>query len=231
MIGIAATTATTPHRKPGKGRGKPMTHPVPRTAMYRRINEVRFLSQFQNHCLTAVPVRLAVSEEHSVKGDQQACLTSGYQVKMHQDECYTTSAPENYPPALGRNGNRVGDKPSKGYTFYEHVGSLNSKGQASTRKWRLQDQNFLADTVGACAPPVSLRLLIMAAESLTALTAPDVPAALDIGLSSDYRDAVRNAVYEQSGVLDRWRWMGGGKRVATRRRAPIKSSVPKYRVT
>ncbi|KJA21494.1 hypothetical protein HYPSUDRAFT_77748 [Hypholoma sublateritium FD-334 SS-4] len=101
--------------------------------------------------------RLPISEDHSVKGDQQACSTSGYQVEMHQDEYYTVSAPEKHAPALGQSGSRMTVKTDKEYTFYEHVGGVNSKGDASTRRRRMHDQDFFADTV----------------EPLTSLTAPD----------------------------------------------------------
>ncbi|KJA21493.1 hypothetical protein HYPSUDRAFT_41873 [Hypholoma sublateritium FD-334 SS-4] len=153
--------------------------------------------------------RLPVYEDHSVEGDQQASSTSGYQVEMHQGECYTASAPGNHAPALGQSGSRMIEKPDKEYPFYKHVGTVNIKGEARTRKLRMQD--YLADT----------------AESSTALTATEAPAALDIGLSSENRDVARNAVYEENGGYNRLLWMDGGKRVSTRRRAPIRSSIRK----
>ncbi|KJA15745.1 hypothetical protein HYPSUDRAFT_80374 [Hypholoma sublateritium FD-334 SS-4] len=109
-----------------------------------------------------------VSGEHSVMGDHQASSSSKSQILSHQDESLTdftplvvlnmASAPENHhAPALGKNGSRVAKKATKEYKFYTHVGSVNSKGDASTRKRRIQDQGFFPDTIGAPAEPVSLR--------------------------------------------------------------------------
>ena len=155
MIGGVAAETTTPRGEPAKEREKPKTHPRSWKTMHHLANEVSLLLHLKTHRLIAFPARHVV---------RSICFTPPI-------TCNPVPAPETQQ-TLGRNGH-WGSKQATGKAlqFYEHVGSVDSKGTAKTRKAKMEAQ-FPVNTFREYAASVSLHWLTVTAEVAFAPTRP-----------------------------------------------------------